>query len=309
MRAIVLAAACAAGLMANASAQTPYRLPPPARVVPLYDGVPPDSECWTWNERTIVTLRGNFVTQNVVKPTLSYYPAERAKATGAAVIIAPGGGFTNLMMAYEGIEIIQALNAIGVDAFLLKYRLVYVDPALPLPPPGVVVAPPAPVTDGAYTILAGPQKGANILEISSADARRAVRWVRANAATLGDHPDRIGMIGFSAGGAVTLAVATGQEDARPDFIGVVYGASMPTNRPLVTAPPLFLAVAADDVTNAEGSINAYVRWRREGRPAELHIFQTGGHGFRHFGGGADHFMDRFGDWMRANGWLNPARAR
>jgi acetyl esterase/lipase len=256
-----------------------------------------------------VTLRGNIVTQDVVRPTLSYYPADRARATGASVIIAPGGGFTNLMMAYEGLEIIQALNAIGVDAFLLKYRLVYVDPSLPLPPPGVVVAPPAPVTDGNYTILGGPQKGANILEISSADARRAVRWVRGHAAALGDRTDRVGMIGFSAGGAVTLAVATGQEDARPDFIGLVYGASMPITRSLANAPPLFLAVAADDVTNAEGSIDAYLRWRREGRPAELHIFQTGGHGFRHPGGGADHFMDRFGDWMRSNGWLTPPNTR
>ncbi|MBZ0165919.1 MAG: hypothetical protein K8I00_03860, partial [Candidatus Omnitrophica bacterium] len=124
------------------SAQTPADLSPPAQVIELYDGPAPGSENWDWTEYTYVTLYGNTVTRNVVKPTLQYYPAEPTRASDVAVIVAPGGGFTDLMIKYEGVRTALALNALGVDAYILKYRLIHTDPSAPLPRPGTEITPP-----------------------------------------------------------------------------------------------------------------------------------------------------------------------
>src|SRR5207248_10650659 len=147
-----------------------------------------------------------------------------------AMIVAPGGGVRNLMMSYEGVDIARRLNAIGIDAFILKYRLTYTDP------------------DGQVGSSAarGPQAGQNVRELSGADGQQAVRIVRQHAAEFGVRPDRIGMIGFSAGGAVTLAAVTGPADGRPNFAAPIYAARAGSAAPPEGAPPLFIAVAADD---------------------------------------------------------------
>jgi acetyl esterase/lipase len=284
-------------------AQTPLHLPPPDRIIPLYDGVAPGSEQWNWEERTFTTRRGNDVTQNVVHPTLEYYAPNPAKACGTAMIIAPGGGFTALMIRYEGRDIARRLQAMGVAAFILKYRLVYVDPAIPLPPPGPLPPPPPPRVGPQGEILSGPQQGQNIGELSTADGRQAIRWLRAHAGEFGVEPHRLGIMGFSAGGFVVLATATGPAEARPDFAAALYGPGDGHQAPAPDAPPLFLAAAADDAWATEGSLKLYAGWRAAKRPVELHLFQTGGHGFLNKGGGGDHFMDRLEEWMRANGWL------
>ncbi|MBS0630605.1 MAG: alpha/beta hydrolase [Verrucomicrobia bacterium] len=290
------------------SAQTPADLPPPSRTIDLYEGVAPGSEAWHWAEHTFVTRFGNTVTRNVVKPTLQYYPADRAKAAGVAVIVAPGGGFTDLMIKYEGVRTALALNALGVDAFILKYRLIYVDPAVPLPAPGEKTPPPPQKSDDAGNIIWGPQKGQNIFELTRADARRALSWVRANAADLGYAPDKAGIIGFSAGALLSLYLALDKPAYRPDFAGVIYGPDH-HGRPIpADAPPIFIAVAADDGWSSGLSLNLFQAWREAKRPAELHVFQTGAHGFLNNGGGGDFFMDRFAEWMRANGWLKAATA-
>src|SRR6478609_3940440 len=102
---------------------------PPAREIALYPGLAPGSEDWNWSERLITSPTGLPIVQNVVRPVLQYYPAGKDKAIGTAMIVAPGGGFRNLMMSYEGVDIARRLNAIGIDAFVLKYRLAYTDPA------------------------------------------------------------------------------------------------------------------------------------------------------------------------------------
>lgn len=287
------------------TSMSPAALPPPAREIPLYTASAPSSERWTWTERTFTTPRGNIVVQNVVRPVLQFYPADPAKAAGTAVIVAPGGGFTNLMIAYEGVEIAQRLNAMGVDAFILKYRLVYVDPAVDPLPPGTKPTPAPPLRDAQGWILAGPQQGQNILDLAAADGRQAVRWLRSHATEFGLSSQRIGIIGFSAGGYLALTLVAGPAPSRPDFAAVIYGAGPRPPTPAPDAPPLFIAVAADD-SGAADSIALFSAWRRADRPAELHVFQTGGHGFRNFGGGADHFMDRLEEWLRVNGWLKPA---
>jgi len=290
-------------------AQTPAELPPPARVIELYDGAAPGAEGWNWEEYTYVTHFGNTVTRNVVRPTLQYYPANPAVPADVAVIVAPGGGFTDLMIKYEGVRTALALNALGIDAYILKYRLIYTDPAAPLPRPGADNPPPPRKQDEAGRIIWGPQTGQNILELAHADSLRAVAWLR-NEANHRPHtgPRHIGIIGFSAGAAVSLSVALDGPASGPDFAGVIYG---PDNkgRPVpADAPPLFIAVAADDAWAAPNSLRLYQAWRDVQRPVEMHVFQTGGHGFLNFGGGADLFMDRFADWMRANGWIKPSIA-
>src|ERR1700733_12370466 len=135
-------------------------LPPPDREIALYEGVAPGSEKWDWSERTITSNNGMPIVQNVVHPVLLYYPAPKGKSVGTAMIVAPGGGWRNLMMSYEGVDIATRLNEIGIDAFVLKYRLSYTDPNAK---PGSAPAAPNPP---------------NIRELSGADGRQAVRLIR-----------------------------------------------------------------------------------------------------------------------------------
>jgi acetyl esterase/lipase len=276
-----------AGLAGNSWAQ----LAPPAREIQLYPGVAPGSENWTYPERAAGTT-ARPQAQNIVRPVLLYYPAEKANAVGTAMIVAPGGGFRTLMMSYEGVDVAKRLNQMGVDAFVLKYRTTYVE----------TNAPPAAAGRGPATT--GPQAGQNVREMAGADGQQAVRLLRLHAAEFGVRPDRIGMIGYSAGGAVLLSTVYGPADGRPDFAAPVYAAGANSNPPPQGAPPLFIAVAADDQTvGFQGSIDLFGAWRKAGLPAELHVFQTGQHGFGKKGGGADHYLDRLEEWLKLNGWL------
>ena len=117
------------------------QLAPPAREIPLYPGVAPGSENWNYPEITAGTP-DQPQAQNIVRPVLLYYPAEKANAVGTAMIVAPGGGFRTLMMSYEGVDVAKRLNQMGVDAFVLKYRTTYVDPDAPAPPRPVEGRPP-----------------------------------------------------------------------------------------------------------------------------------------------------------------------
>ncbi len=276
-----------AGLAAAAWAQ----LAPPAKEIPLYPGVAPGSENWKYSERTAGTPEKPQA-QNIVRPVLLYYPADKATAAGTAMIVAPGGGYRTLMMSYEGVDVAKRLNQMGVDAFVLKYRTIYVDPS-------------AGSTGAAAG--GGPQAGQNLREIAGADGQQAVRLLRQQAAQFGVQPNRIGIIGYSAGGGVVLSTLYGPADGRPDFAAPIYAAGANSNPPPSGAPPLFIAVAADDQTvGFQGSMDLFSAWRKAGVPAELHVFQTGQHGFGKKGGGADHYLDRLEEWMKLNGWLTRA---
>ena len=276
-----------AGLAVAGRAQ----LAPPVREIPLYPGVAPGSENWNYPERSAGTP-DRPQAQNIVRPVLLYYPAEKANAVGTAMIVAPGGGFRTLMMSYEGVDVAKRLNQMGVDAFVLKYRTTYVAPN----------APPAAAGRGPATT--GPQAGQNVREMAGADGQQAVRLLRQHAAEFGVQANRIGMIGYSAGGAVLLSTVYGPAEGRPDFAAPVYAAGANSNPPPEGAPPLFIAVAADDQTvGYQGSIDLFLAWRKAGLPAELHVFQTGQHGFGKKGGGADHYLDRVEEWLKLNGWL------
>jgi acetyl esterase/lipase len=255
-------------------------LPPPAREIPLYEGAAPGSENWHYAERA-AGPPNNPQAQNIVRPVLLYYPAPKPNAVGTAVIVAPGGGFRTLMMSYEGVDVARRLNDMGVDAFVLKYRTTYVGDGAP-----------------------GPQAGQNIRELAGADGQQAVRLVRKRAAEFNVLPNRIGIIGYSAGGAVVLSTVYGPADGRPDFALPIYAAGANATAPPTPAPPLFIAVSADDQSvGYQGSIDLFGVWRKANVPVELHVFQTGRHGFVVKGGGADHYLDRVEEWLKVNGWL------
>jgi acetyl esterase/lipase len=265
--------------LAQSDPSPPAPLPKPAQEIPLYPGVAPGSEKWDWSERTTTNPKGQPMVQDVVRPVLLHYPAERGKAVGTAMIVAPGGGFRVLMMSYEGVDIARRLNAMGIDAFILKYRLSH--------NPGVAPK--------------------DVVKLATDDGRQAVRLVRARAGDFGVRPKRVGMIGFSAGGRITSEALFGPAATRPDFAALIYGVHESKEAPN-PAPPLFLAVAADDTWAAQRSLEVFTAYRKSKGPAELHVFQMGEHGFVNKGGGGDHFMDRLQEWLAANQLLSKAEA-
>ena len=247
--------------------------PSPPAEIPLYPGAAPGSEKWDWREKAVTRPNGLPTVTDVVRPVLLHYPAEKGKAVGSAMIVAPGGGFRALMISYEGVDIARRLNAMGVDAFILKYRLTHDGPNAP------------------------PRE--DVIRMAGEDGRRAVQLVRGRAGELGFRPDRVGMIGFSAGGMVTSEALFGPKETRPDFVALIYGIRDLKEIPQ-PAPPLFLAVAADDAGFVGQSVDLFNAYRKAKGPAELHVFQAGAHGFVNKGGGADHFMDRLEEWLRGN---------
>ena len=275
-------------------------LPPPALEIPLYEGAAPGSEEWDWNENAATTASGLPMIQNVVKPVLLYYPPDPSEAIGTAMIVAPGGGTRTLMMSYEGVDIARHLNRLGVHAFVLKYRLIHID----LENPGK-----RPENYKRGMGFLGKQAGQNVRVLAASDGQQAVRILRQQAGEFNITPDRIGIMGFSAGGRVTVATVLGPAETRPDFAAPIYApAGKEYDLPIVVpdnAPPLFIATAANDqVIPWQCSFDLFEAWQEAGHPAEIHIFQTGKHGFGQKGGGADHFMDRLEEWLRVNGLLN-----
>jgi acetyl esterase/lipase len=140
--------------------------------------------------------------------------------------------------------------------------------------------------------------------LAGADCQQAVRLLRQSAAEYGIPNGRLGFVGFSAGGKAGVLAVRGTPDGRPDFAALIYAGGETADPPPTGAGPLFLAVAADDQSvGYQGALDMFGAWRKAKIPAELHIFQTGQHGFRKKGGGGDHFMDRLQDWMKVNGYL------
>jgi acetyl esterase/lipase len=270
-------------------------------IISLYPGVAPGSEKSTqqearsamWNEARV---------RNVTQPTLTPYLPKPGTATGAAVIVAPGGSFQFLSIESEGEWVAHWLAEHGVVAFVLKYRLIETpaDPAaFEAQMTRMFGTPATQAQRDAINGSAGAQQG-------RADGIEAVRQVRAHAAAYGVAADRIGILGFSAGGMVALHAGTVYAAAsRPDFVASVYGALPVGDRVPDDAPPLFLAVAADDPELAGASTPVFAAWQAKGRSSELHIYSNGGHGFGlvHRGAPSDHWIDEFFWWLESHGFL------
>ena len=264
-------------------------------VIKLWPEGAPGSEHMTQVEEEVSPEPGYKVIRNVVQPSLTVYPADPAKATGTAVIVCPGGGWHFLSIAFEGDDVARWLAAHGVTAFVLRYRLARTVGN--------------PVTEFNQTI-SDPAKMAGVmaalLPLLQADGQQAVRLVRGRAAEWGIAPERIGMIGFSAGGQFTaFATLYNPPDCRPDFAAVIYGAVFEDVVAPQDAPPMFLLCANDDDMAVASSQRLFSAWRAVSRPVEMHIYSKGGHGFamKNLGLPCDTWIERYGDWMQVQGLL------
>jgi acetyl esterase/lipase len=259
-----------------------------APAIPLYaPGVLPAGPA---PERT-----DNGLLHNVSDPSLTPVLPAPGKANGQAVIIAPGGGFLVLSWESEGMAVARHLAAAGVTAFVLKYRL---EPTPADPPAFMKLFNGKMAALSATAARGGPLPPFPTEGLAAADAAEAVKLVRARAAEWSVDPHRVGFVGFSAGAITAANIATGDPAGRPDFVGIIYGALR--NPVPKDAPPAFIATAADD-----GLVKAYAApmfeaWKAAGRPAELHIFERGGHGFgmARRGSTSDHWFDEFLWWIQ-----------
>ena len=247
---------------------------------------------------------GSVFARNVVNATLTPFLPDPAKASGAAVIVAPGGGFRTLSMENEGYDVARALAAKGVAAFVLKYRLNQTPRDMPAFERSMAemfsataARPPRP--DPAQ-MMAG-------LAPQIADARAAFALVRRRAGEWRVNPDRIGTIGFSAGAMLTMATTLAGQDAKPAFIANIYGPLSPVDVP-ADAPPLFVALAADDPFFANAGFGLIEKWRAAKRPTEFHLYEQGGHGFGMYPKTTTStgWFDAFTRWLGMHGMLKPA---
>lgn len=248
------------------------------------------SEIW---QTTVVT--------NVSEPTLTVFQPSEDKQNGTALIIAPGGGLYGLSINSEGVDVAQWLVARGVTAFVLKYRLV------PTGQDGIAEISELMARDPDALM----KKVDEVLPFSIQDGLNAVAYVRENAKKYGIAKDKIGFMGFSAGGAVTLGVGyqytTG---SMPDFLVPVYPwtTALPVQPPAEDAPPVFIVCATNDGLGlASGSVKLYQSYLDKGIPAELHMFARGDHGFgmRVQGLPSDRWIERFYEWAVAEGFITP----
>ena len=250
---------------------------------------------------------GSMFARNVTVATLRPFLPAPGKATGAAVIVAPGGGFRTLSMENEGWIVARALAAKGVTAFVLKYRLnqtpadleEFARPPAPRPagaPPAGV--PPPRTVSGDMASRIAPQL---------ADANAAFALVRASATKWHVDPDRIGMIGFSAGAALTMTTALSSKEAKPAFIGNIYGPLGAVEVP-ADAPPLFAAIAADDPLFGF-NVGLIENWRKAKRPVEFHYYEQGGHGFGMYPKETTStgWFEAFAKWLEMHGYLKPKK--
>jgi acetyl esterase/lipase len=230
--------------------------------------------------------------RNVSQPTLTAYLPDPQIATGSAVIVCPGGAFHFLAYEHEGIRVAEWLNARGIAAFMLKYRLIRT---------GDNFAAEVQERLADRTKLAGPMQA--LAPLILADSQQAVRLVRERATGWGIRPDRIGIMGFSAGGGVTMAVTLNHDaGSRPDFAAPIYAGHFGEITVPDDAPPLFLVHADDDpLVPASISTAIYAAWHAAGKPVELHIYARGGHGFgmNKLGLPVDGWIERFAEWLGA----------
>jgi len=281
-------------------------------ILPLYkDSVPNNKPVKDAEE--ITDNNGILLIGKITKPTLTVFLPPKEKANGTAVVICPGGGYSVVAFDYEGTEVAKKFNDMGVAAFVLKYRI---------PNPETMVDP-----------SIGPLQ----------DAQRAIKMVRESAKLYNINPDKIGIMGFSAGGHLAstegthfnkpVIANTSNTSLRPNFMILIYPvisftdsiAHMGSRNQLIgknpspekvkeysnelqitsNTPPTFLVHASDDGgVKVQNSITFYLALVKNNVPAEMHIYETGGHGFGMKQKNKNEFwMERCKNWMQNNGWV------
>lgn len=256
--------------------------------IPLYEGPAPGSEVASWPETQIASSDGLPRVANVTRPTLTVFAPAAGKGNGTGLVVAPGGGFRHLAIAHEGEQVARWLAERGVTVFVLKYRLMRTGDAA--------------ASDAAEMV----RRRTAAIPLAVADGLQAIRVVRSQATRYGLNPDRIGILGFSAGGWVAAAAALqGRGETRPSFAAPIY-AAMPED---LTAPPnpmpLFLVHADDDKTviPVRTSVRLYESWKKSGASVELHIYSRGAHGFgmKPKNLPSDEWIRQFWAWLQTEG--------
>ncbi len=280
-------------LLLSAISLTPVFAAAPAHpVVPVWPGVPPGSNGKTGDEAVRLTDEGEHIISNVHRPSLTVYLPDGPATSTAAVLVIPGGGHRELWMDHEGYNVAAWLSAHGIAAFILKYRLAR--------------------HEGSTYSIAGDEV---------ADATRAMRLIRSRAAEWKVDPQRLGILGFSAGGE--LAARTSQtadagepnasdvvarESAKPAFQALLYPGNPEIIQPTRDSPPTFLCWGFQDGPGiADGLSNAYARFRAVGVPLEMHEYSEAGHGFGLRAGDhspAGKWIERFHEWLCSRGVLH-----
>jgi acetyl esterase/lipase len=289
-----------AAVMAQDGTIYPLAAPPEPNAILLGTGGvkdQPAAESWfrQW---------GDPMARNITVATLTPFLPKPGTGNGAAVIVAPGGGFRWLSMGNEGWEVAQALADKGIAAFVLKYRLIPTPPTLddfkawmnrPRTAP-----PPSSDTSKNATPPSRPQMD---LSNQLADAEAAYAMILKRSKEWGVDTSRIGMIGFSAGAGLTMQSTLHSKTMKLAFIGPIYGGMGPVEVPK-NAPPMFNVIASDDGLFG-GQTGLIQSWFKAGRPVEFHLYQNGGHGF---GLGnpnrtSNRWFDAFIYWLEVNGFL------
>jgi endo-1,4-beta-xylanase len=259
--------------------------------IPLWPNGAPGSAAKTANEVVAKSASGEISVWSIHHPSLTPYLPAKEKATGTAMLVIPGGGHRVLAITHEGYNVAEWLSERGIAAFVLKHRL-------------------ARETNSTYKI-----------EVEAlADTKRAMRLIRSRAAEWSIDPARVGAIGFSAGGELVNLVCARFDDGqagasdpierqpcRPNFQALIYPGRSGDIQPTNGFPPVFLACSYTDRKDiSEGLAETYLRFKRAGVPAELHIYSTGGHGFglratnkKPVGA----WVTRFDEWMADSGFV------
>ena len=257
----------------------------------LRPGGAPGSEGKTDAEKVVTSASGERQVSSVHKPSITPFLPDKGKATGAAVLVIPGGGHRMLCVDHEGAFVAEWLAAHGIAAFVLKHRL-------------------AREEGSTYTIERD----------ALADTQRAMRLIRSRAAEWGVDPARLGAMGFSAGGelvalawmrpsegAAEAADPIERQSARPAFQGLIYPGRSGDVVPVKDTPPAFLACGEKDRQDiAEGLAEMYLRFKRAGVSAELHVYAGVGHGFGlrpSMKGPLAGWPERFAEWLEGRGFL------
>ena len=252
----------------------------------------PGSHGKTAPEKVVTSANGERQVSSIHKPSITpFFPAKDI-ANGAAVLVIPGGGHRVLCVDHEGENVARWLTAHGIAAFVLKHRL-------------------AREEGSTYTIQ----------EHALADTQRAMRLIRAHAADWSVDPARLGAIGFSAGGELVAlsAMNSGEgkadaadvierQNARPAFQALIYPGRSGDVVPAEDAPPAFLACGEKDRQDiAEGLAEMYLRFKRAGASAELHVYASVGHGFglrAGMKGAVAAWPERFVEWLDGQSMLS-----
>lgn len=276
----------------------------PLKSIPLWPDTAPGEKGDIGEEKDMTKPTDNLIADrplirlgNVSRPTITIYPAPAATSTGTAVLVFPGGGYHILALDLEGTEVCEWLNSIGVTGVLLKYRV---------------------------PKRAGLEKHAAALQ----DAQRALGLVRHRAKEWGVDPQRIGVLGFSAGGHLAASLSTNyrersypvvdeadQTSCRPDFAVLIYpgyltvkeqGDKLAPDLPITTnTPPTFVAMTQDDPVRVENALGYSAALHQAKVPFELHVYPTGGHGYglRRTKQAVTAWPDRLADWLKSRDLL------